>query len=280
MNKQILDSFEQELNKRMRPLFPYYGGKQTMTKEVLEIIPEHKVYVEPFCGGATIFFAKKLAKVNILNDIDDRIINIYIQATLHKEEFITALKSIPYSKRMHKIASKELNNKDNFFKAIMTYYTIISSFSNGIGKGFGCSKVRNHATQYQGYLNELDTKIEKLKYCTIMNEEAISIIKKFDSEKTLFYLDPPYPEAHQAHYGGYTYQDYEKLLDVLYNIQGKFILSSYLKNIQKYDLDKKFNCLFFEKVLCANKVSLNGQRKKKIEALVFNFECENKNILL
>ena len=43
----------------MKPPFSYYGGKQLMAPIILPLIPRHKLYCEPFTGGAAIFFAKK-----------------------------------------------------------------------------------------------------------------------------------------------------------------------------------------------------------------------------
>ena len=35
----------------MRTPITYYGGKQTMLKHILPLIPSHTLYTEPFWGG-------------------------------------------------------------------------------------------------------------------------------------------------------------------------------------------------------------------------------------
>lgn len=38
----------------MRTPISYYGGKQTMLKHILPLIPPHHIYTEAFCGGAAV----------------------------------------------------------------------------------------------------------------------------------------------------------------------------------------------------------------------------------
>lgn len=53
-----------------KPIIPWVGGKRRLAKKILPIFPEHKCYVEPFAGGAALFFMKDPAKVEVLNDIN------------------------------------------------------------------------------------------------------------------------------------------------------------------------------------------------------------------
>jgi DNA adenine methylase len=55
----------------------YYGGKQQLASTILGLIPPHRVYCEPFLGGAAIFFAKEPSKVEIINDTNGEVINFY-----------------------------------------------------------------------------------------------------------------------------------------------------------------------------------------------------------
>ena len=55
--------------------------------------------------------------------------------------------------------------------------------------------------------------------------DALRIIGSRDAPETFFYCDPPYVGTDQRHYDGYSQEDFERLLDALSKIQGKFLLS-------------------------------------------------------
>ena len=57
------------MRKQMRSPITWCGGKGLLVTKLLELMPEHKVYVEVFGGGASLLFGKKPAKVEIYNDI-------------------------------------------------------------------------------------------------------------------------------------------------------------------------------------------------------------------
>jgi DNA adenine methylase len=61
----------------LKTLLSYYGGKQQLAPAILGLIPEHRIYCEPFLGGAAVFFAKEPSKVEIINDCNGEIVNFY-----------------------------------------------------------------------------------------------------------------------------------------------------------------------------------------------------------
>ena len=61
----------------MRTPITYYGGKQTMLKHILPLIPSHTLYTEPFCGGAAVFFAKAPSDGEVINDLNQQMTNFY-----------------------------------------------------------------------------------------------------------------------------------------------------------------------------------------------------------
>lgn len=70
--------------KPMKSPLSYYGGKQRMAKNIIPLIPQHTVYVEPFCGGATILFKKPWPNVTnthhyreVINDLDNNLIYFF-----------------------------------------------------------------------------------------------------------------------------------------------------------------------------------------------------------
>jgi hypothetical protein len=55
----------------------YYGGKQQLAATILKLIPAHKIYAEPFIGGAAIYFAKEPSPCEVINDTNGELINFY-----------------------------------------------------------------------------------------------------------------------------------------------------------------------------------------------------------
>lgn len=84
---------------KLKTPISYYGGKQSMLKEILPLIPEHRIYVEPFFGGGAVFWAKEPSRSEVINDVNMNIVNFYevlkhsyfelrkrVEATLHSRE--------------------------------------------------------------------------------------------------------------------------------------------------------------------------------------------------
>lgn len=71
-----------------KPIFTWMGGKRRMAKHILPEFPEHECYVEPFCGGAALFFMKEPSKVEVINDFDHDVVNLYRVVANHLDEFV------------------------------------------------------------------------------------------------------------------------------------------------------------------------------------------------
>ena len=72
----------------MNSPFRYAGGKFYARKLILAHVPDHSIYIEPFAGGGSIFFAKQKAAQNILNDLDKELINVYTHIRDYPAEII------------------------------------------------------------------------------------------------------------------------------------------------------------------------------------------------
>lgn len=73
-------------------VIPWVGGKRKLARKLLPLFPMHSCYVEPFCGGAALFFMKEPSKAEVLNDINGDIVNLYRVIQNHLEEFIKQFK--------------------------------------------------------------------------------------------------------------------------------------------------------------------------------------------
>ena len=98
--------------------------------------------------------------------------------------------------------------------------------------------------------------------------DAVQVITPRDSEQTFFYLDPPYINCNQSHYSGYTEKDFERLLETLSKIKGKFLLSSFKSSIlEKYI--KKYGWLTME--IDGHTMVNSKVLKAKTEVLTSNY---------
>jgi DNA adenine methylase len=128
------------------------------------------------------------------------------------------------------------------------------------------------------YLNDNSIKLlkkahERLKEAWIENQDYREIIKKFDKENTLFYLDPPYYETNNSSYKFGQNINFEELANILSNIKGKFILSINGHNYIK-ELFKNFN---IQNIEVQYNISKEGSGRKKFEELIItNYSIQDK----
>src|ERR1051326_7379282 len=79
----------------------YIGGKNRLAKQKVSLLPEHTAYVEPFAGGAQVFFHKEPSKVEVLNDLDFEIVNFFRVCQHHYEELVRYLNYCLISRRWY-----------------------------------------------------------------------------------------------------------------------------------------------------------------------------------
>lgn len=234
----------------MKPLISYYGGKQKIASKVLEYFPPHTVYVEPFCGGAALLFAKPAMHLSatsdyreVINDLDGRLINLYRVAREQAEEFQRWIDFTPYSQAEYQRAiewMKEPNGRTSLEMAWAYYVNIQMSFAKSLSTGWGTAvSSESLAATWQSKRYRLPSCMKRLQNVHISQECALRCIQRWDSPQTLFYLDPPYPGTEQGHYSGYTLDDWKALCNLLDTIQGSYVLSNYPQSIEPASAQQK-----------------------------------------
>ncbi|MCD8350247.1 MAG: DNA adenine methylase [Planctomycetaceae bacterium] len=84
---------------KRRTLLPWMGGKSKLAAAIIERLPEHTTYVEPFCGGCAVFLRKPRSKVEILNDADDRLITLLRVFRFHSDELLREVQYLTHSRQ-------------------------------------------------------------------------------------------------------------------------------------------------------------------------------------
>jgi DNA adenine methylase len=136
----------------------------------------------------------------------------------------------------------------------------------GYDKNKRAHTIQNKIDQFNEQLSE------RLKRVQIEQNDAHKVIKSRDTEESFVYADPPYIDSNQGHYGGYSHEHYERDLQALQAMQGKFLLSSYPSEIlNKYIKENGWHTRQVEKILSASNGATQKKRKTKIEVLTANY---------
>lgn len=86
-----------------QPIIPWIGGKRRLADRIFPLFPQHSCYVEPFAGGAALFFLRPVpAEVEVLNDVNGDLINLYRVVQNHLEEFVRQFKWALSSRQVFK----------------------------------------------------------------------------------------------------------------------------------------------------------------------------------
>jgi DNA adenine methylase len=255
----------------------YYGGKQQLAKTIVGIIPQHKVYVEPFIGGGAVFFSKPPSEVEVINDINGELVNFYKVIQNDFNALQKEIKKTLHSRQEHRHARVVYENPDMFSpvkRAWAVFVLANASFAGNFGSGFGYDKdgrtTKALASKIKRFTDVLSARIINTQIECI---DALKIIKAFDSSETFFYLDPPYPETDQGHYDGYSGEDFAALLELLSQIQGKFLLSSF-RHKALAEQTAKNNFSQFEITMPKPTSNNGGKRLQKIEVFTANYAIE------
>lgn len=270
------------MTKKLRPPIKTHGGKHYLKDWIISQFPknyEELTYCEAMCAGASVFLNKKPSKQEIINDID--VGAIYVHKALRDEpkEFIDRLKRIHYTERSFRMALKRNENgfKDYIDHAVNEYMLRRMS-RGGMKKAFAWSERERggkpgDVNAWETMLLELPYIAERIKNTVILNKSVFEIMKIWDEENTLFYIDPPYmPDtrsegAKSVYQFEMTVEDHIALLNLAKNSRAKIIISGYScplynRNLKGWTVKKKS---------VANHSSQAKTKERRVECLWMNY---------
>ena len=196
--------------------FRYAGGKFYALKHILPMIPEHDCYVEPFCGGSRVYFAKQKVTTNWLNDIDAELINCYVNIRDNAEKMAKVLVKEVATKKRHAEYKQAMPGTD-LDKAIRWYYLNRTSFS-GIMKNENCyfGYGEKYSMGPSGWGNRIMSCSAKIQDVRITHFDFEDVIDETPDGAFLF-VDPPYYATDQQKFytHSFTEMDHLRLCNVL-----------------------------------------------------------------
>lgn len=218
-----------------RPALRYHGGKWKMAQDIIPRFPAHRIYVEPFGGGASVLLRKPRSYAEVYNDLDAEVVNVFAQLRDNGEELKRLLELTPFARIEFEEASEPA--KDPLEQARRT---IIKSFM-----GFGSDAIRRPsgfransnrsgtipAHDWRNYADVLEHLTNRLRGVVIECRDFEQVIQAHDGEETLFYVDPPYVHGTRTSAKRYTHEmddsEHVRLANTLHQVNGKVVLSGY-----------------------------------------------------
>lgn len=209
-----------------KPFFSWMGGKRRLAKHILPEFPEHECYVEPFCGAAALFFMKMPAKVEVINDTNSDLVNLYRVVQHHLEEFVRQFKWSLISREMFKwLDDTPPETLTDIQRAARFYYLQQMGFGAKVsGRTFGTATTtppKLNLLRLEEALSQAHLRLSRV-YVEHLDWQAC--MEKYDRPHTLFYLDPPYWQT--AGYGtDFPFEQYERMAELARSVKGKVVIS-------------------------------------------------------
>lgn len=259
----------------MKTPISYYGGQQRSLKYIMPLIPDHELYNEPFAGGAALLFAKKPAKINVINDINGELMNFYRTAVTNYVELSIEIMKTLHSREQYSLAGFIYQNPSMFSNVKRAWAVWVLSkmgYAGKLNSSYGYCKTGSDSITRK-ILNGKDVFCEELKdileKCNIENDHAFKVIKRYDTENAFHFLAPPYINTCMGHYEGlFKETDLIELLEIMAGLKGKFMLMMFPDpNILEYS--QKYNWVIhkIERV-----ISVSKNRKMQEEWMVCNYK--------
>lgn len=271
-----------------RPVLRYFGGKFKLASWIESHFAAHDVYVEPFGGGASVLMAKDRAQIEIYNDLDSEIVNVFRVLRDRPDELGGLLRLTPYAEAEYAAAYEPA--EDTVERARRT---IVRSFQ-GLGadsihrksgfRKYPHRRIGRHsqticAHEWRTYPDHIETFAGRLRGVQIECGDAIELMRRYDTPKTLHYVDPPYVmsarKTAEKRYGHeMNDDDHRALASALKGLSGMVVLSGYRSQLydELYDCWHRDERRFYDstEVLWRNEAAVRGRNDGMLPQTIFD----------
>lgn len=222
--------------KILRAPLVYPGGKNKLAPEIIKYLPYRKRYIEPFGGSAAVLLARQPCRLEVFNDRYAGIVAFY--RCIRDERLLSRLKD-RLDKTVHSREEwqwcKETWEEDTLSdveRAARWYYMTMYSFSR-LGRHFGRSTSSNaRLPSIRDIIPEFNDVHKRFKNVQIENLDWYDCITQYDSEESVFYIDPPYLGKDLGIYTNrMTIDDHRNLISLIDRTEGFVALSGYENEI-------------------------------------------------
>lgn len=218
-----------------RPILRWHGGKWKLAPWIIQRLPKHRVYVEPFGGAASVLLRKPRSYAEVYNDLDGEVVNLFRVARDHGPELLRSLELTPFARdEFVDSYSRADDAVEQARRTVIRSFMGFGSNAHNKATGFRANSNRSGTTparDWKNYPHALSEIIERLQGVVIENRDAVEVMQAHDGPETVHYVDPPYVietrDAGQDYRHEMTDADHVALASALRELRGAVILSGY-----------------------------------------------------
>jgi len=265
--------------------FGWYGGKFSHLDFILPNLPEDAVhFCDVFGGSAAILINRNPAQVETYNDLDSELVNFFETLRNQGPKLIKAISLTPFS-REELIKACRPEPKLTKLERARRFYVRARQTRTGLaqtsseGRWAHCvltsrAGMAGAVSRWLGAIDGLPEIVQRLQRVQLENAPALELIERYDTEETLFYLDPPYVHESRNDSNAYGHEmtdaEHIELANLLHEIRGRAVVSGYRT--------KLYDRLFSEwSRIDAPVKTCNSSKGKRQESLWLNFNPGENN---
>lgn len=209
------------------PIIPWLGGKRRLADRLIPLFPAHECYVEVFCGGGALYFLRPVpAPVEVLNDINGELVNLYRIVQHHLEEFVRQFKWAISSRQVFEwLQETPPETMTDIQRAARFFYLQHHAFGGKVaGQTFGTATTAPTINLLRIEENLSAAHLRLAGGTTVENLTWNECVRRYDREHTFFYMDPPYWQT-EGYGVPFAWEEYEQLAGFMRGCKGKAMLS-------------------------------------------------------
>ncbi|MEZ6101081.1 MAG: DNA adenine methylase [Pirellulaceae bacterium] len=265
-------------DRRLVQPLKWHGGKHYLAARIIELMPEHTHYVEPFFGGGSVLLNKSPDGISeVVNDVHSELTNFWrvLQEDRQFKKFMRIVEAVPFSQveweDAHQPTDDPIRQAVNFFiRCRQSRAGKLACFAT-LSRNRTRRQMNEQASSWLTAIEGLKDVSDRLKRVVILNDDATKVIRSQDGPKTLLYLDPPYLHETRVSIEDYDHEmsasQHVDLLEAVLSCTGMVILSGYPNDLYDKYL-KKWRILDIE---IDNKASSAKQKPRMIERIWMNY---------
>ncbi len=213
-----------------------------MAEWIIDHMPPHETYLEPFFGSGAVYFNKTVSAVETINDLDGRIVNMFRVMRDQPKNLASIVELTPYSRAEYDLSFEISEDPIEDARRMLARCWFAIGGKTISKSGWRCL-ISSNGPRVVADWNKIPDRIKmvsnRLKQTQIECFDALDLIQRYNRPEVLIYADPPYlyetrTSKHYKH--EMDSSEHITLLEVLNDHIGPVLLSGYTHELYQKHL--------------------------------------------